>query len=158
STNFPVTNGSTKKGTYDAFVTKFGPAGALGWSTYYGGTGDESGFGVAVTTGTGTVFVTGLTTSTDLVTTAAFQATNAGGNDAFVARFTNAGVLEWSSYLGGSGNDQGNAVAADSTNNVFVAGETLSTTFPLSGAFDATYSGQEGFVVRVRPAALGAAC
>ncbi len=155
SSNFPVTNGSTKKGTYDAFVTAFSGTGALSWSTYYGGTGDEWAFDVAV--GNNAVFVTGSTTSTDLPTTGAFKATSGGGTDAFVARLS-AGTLQWSSYLGGSGTDQGFAIAADATNNAFVAGDTTSSNFSLSGAFDGTFSVQEGFVVRVRPAAVGAAC
>ncbi len=79
STDFPTTADgyqTTYGGDYDAFVTKLNPTGtALVYSTYLGGTGGDSGWGIAVDTA-GNAYVTGYTSSTDFPTTAgAFQTT-----------------------------------------------------------------------------------
>jgi uncharacterized repeat protein (TIGR01451 family) len=99
STNFPtvtplqISNG----GGFDAFVAKLNPAGtALLYSTYLGGSGNESN----TTTGTSTnpialnsssdAYITGFTASTNFPTSTPLQPANAGGQDAFVARITDA--------------------------------------------------------------------
>ncbi|MDX6404180.1 MAG: hypothetical protein QOH70_1635 [Blastocatellia bacterium] len=99
STNFPtvsplqISNG----GGFDAFVAKINPAGsALLYSTYLGGSGNESN----TTTGTSTnpialdsssdAYITGFTASTNFPTASPLQPANAGGHDAFVARITDA--------------------------------------------------------------------
>jgi hypothetical protein len=126
----------------DAFVAKINPsltgtAGLL-FSTYLGGSGDDFGTGLAVDTGNN-VYVTGSTTSTDIPPSAtAFQSTKSNGSgntDAFIAKLnnpaTNASVaLTYFSYLGGSMNDSGAAIAVDSNQVVRVTGSTLSTDFP----------------------------
>src|SRR5262249_29625624 len=58
-----------------------------------------------------------------------------------------------STYLGGSGTDTGEAVAADKAGDVFVTGGTSSANFPASaGAFQATFAGtQEAFVAEFSP-------
>src|SRR5207247_6017383 len=45
---FQTQNGDNSGNTFDAFVAKFGPAGALGYCTFLGGTSDESGNAIAV--------------------------------------------------------------------------------------------------------------
>jgi Beta-propeller repeat len=109
---------------------------SLIYETYLGGTGDDVAYGVA-TDGTST-FLTGSTTSTDIAIpagTTAFQSTNGGLQDAFVAKFgvpTTTGTtqgsvpLNYFTYLGGSGTDVGLAITADSTQNARVTGFTQS--------------------------------
>ena len=139
STNFPVTAGvlqSTLAGSEDAFVSKLNPTGsALVYSTYFGGLGTDSATAIAVDSN-GNVYLTGNTTSTDLPTLTPVQATcgsTAGFlcDDAFIASLNpDATGLNYSTYLGGSLQDQGNAIALDSSANAYVAGSTLSTDFP----------------------------
>ena len=128
----------------DAFVTKLNPSGnALVYSTYLGGIGDEIGFGIAVDSA-GSAYVTGYTGSMNFPTAFAFQSTRAccGSDDAFVTKLNPSGTaLLYSTYLGGTGSDEGNAIAVDSVGSAYVAGSTTSTNFPTAFAFQNTYGG-----------------
>ena len=94
------------------------------------------GGGIAVDS-TSNVYFTGGTNFTDLPLLNAFQAINEGGLDGFVAKFNPAGVtgtqLLYSTYLGGSGDDVGYAMAVDSSGDAYVAGSTSSTDFNVTG-------------------------
>jgi hypothetical protein len=90
-------------------VTKLNATGtALVYSTYIGGSGYEEGYGIAVD-GSGNAYVTGSTSSTDYdVTPGAFQTTKEGGADVFVTKLNATGTaLVYSTYIGGSNNDEG---------------------------------------------------
>jgi hypothetical protein len=134
SWDFPIENpyqGSTA-GSPDAFVTALNAAGsALAFSTYLGGSGDDRGLGIALDS-SGNVYVAGVTQSTDFPTTVgAFQSANRGGRDAFVSKLNSAGSsLVYSTYLGGAGADQANAIAVNSSAEAFVTGFTQSSDFP----------------------------
>jgi len=171
---FPVTVGAyqtASAGHYDAFVTKFNSAGALVYSTYLGGsagdmvgafsssfdpaTSDRRGGGIFVDA-SGNAYVTGSTYSTDFpVTPGALRTTNAGG-DAFVTKLNPAGsALVYSTYLGGSAEEDGAGIAVDAAGNAYVAGNTRSADFPVTpGAFQGAYRGDysDGFVVKLDPA------
>jgi hypothetical protein len=131
---FPGTAGSSIQnsngGGQDAFVTKLNAAGtALVYSTYLGGTGTDISYGIAVDTG-GQAYVTGQTNTPGSgfpgTAGSSIQSTHAGGPwDAFVTKLNAAGTaLFYSTYLGGSGDDQGKGIALDSAGNAFVAGTT----------------------------------
>jgi hypothetical protein len=65
-------------------------------------------------------------------------------------------VLAYSSYLGGSGYDNGDAIAVDAGGNAYVAGTTATTDFPVTaGAFQTINSGSDGFVTKINPAGNG---
>jgi hypothetical protein len=142
SSNFPTTSGAyqTKYGADDdAFVTKLNPAGsALVYSTYLGGSGFDTGAGIAVDGG-GNAYVTGQTSSSDFPTANATQSALGGESDAFVSELNAAGSqLIFSTYLGGSENeDDGGygAIAVDGRGaNIYVTGDTQSTDFPASSS------------------------
>ena len=149
STNFPTalafqnTNAGSL-GVYDAFVTKLSPSGAgLVYSTYLGGSGNDLGLGIAADSA-GSAYVTGSAESTNFPTAFAFQSTRAccGSDDAFVTKLNPSGTaLLYSTYLGGTGSDEGNAIAVDSVGSAYVAGSTTSTNFPTAFAFQNTYGG-----------------
>ena len=109
------------------------------YSTYIGGTVDGQGTAAAVDA-QGNAYVTGLTTSSGFPTTV--QALEFGGrSDAFLTKLNPTGSeLLYSTFLGGSNFDQGNAVAVDSSGNAYVAGATdSSSAFPTTpGAFQST--------------------
>jgi uncharacterized protein (TIGR03437 family) len=115
----------------DAFVGKINAAGtAFIYSTFLGGSGSDSAVAIAVDS-TGAAWVAGNTQSSDFPVLNAAQPTfGEGSDDAFVARFSSAGVLQFSTYLGGNGFDLGSGIAVDSSNNGYVTGQTYSSNFP----------------------------
>jgi len=119
----------TDNGSFDVFVTKLNPAGVLQFTTEFGGSSDEFPGGIAVDT-TG-IYVSGTTDSSDFpVTLGAAQTTFVGGgpngsNDAFAAKLTLAGSITWATFINGSDSTTGLAVAIDSSQNVYVVGETF---------------------------------
>ncbi|HYO50638.1 MAG TPA: SBBP repeat-containing protein, partial [Chloroflexia bacterium] len=167
SSNFPRFNPyqPNLSGSNDAFVTRFMPSGqALVFSTYLGGSSADYGNGIAFDPLT-RVYVVGYTFSQDFPVLNAFQSNNAGGSDAFVTRFYAEGqALDYSTYLGGSGQDiQANdlawVVTADAAGSAYVTGETMSPSFPTRNAFQPSYGGgfQDAFVTKFTPKGINLA-
>jgi len=105
---------------------------ALVYSTYLGGSSADVGHGIAVDLG-GSAYVVGYTFSTNFPTFNPYQAKNAGSVDAFITKLSSDGsTFAFSTYLGGSGDDRGWAIALDSELNIYVAGSTLTTCTPAS--------------------------
>jgi hypothetical protein len=159
STDFPTLDPfqATNGGGQDAFVTKLNPTGSgLVYSTYLGGSGNDVGTGIVVDS-SGNAYVVGSTDSTNFPTLNPFQATNGGGQDAFVTKLNPTGSgLVYSTYLGGSGDDVGASIVADSLGNAYVAGLTGSTNFPTLNPFQATNGGgRDAFVTKLNPAGSG---
>lgn len=155
STNFPTTPGAFQRGNaglYDGFVAKVNSTGsALVYSTYLGGSGHDWSLGGFVDA-SGSAYVTGATHSTDFPIASAFQPTNGGSQDAFVTKLNAAGAaLLYSTYLGGSGDEQGFAIAVDACGNAHVTGHTSSTNFPMARSVQPTYGGgpRDAFVTRL---------
>ncbi len=132
---------STIGGAADAFVAELSFTGttlSLPFSTFLGGTGDDRAYGLALdSTQTPNIYITGSTVSTNFPTTSGvLQPALKGSSDAFVCKLNNAGsTLVFSTYLGGSNADQGNAIAVIPTGQtnagaVFVTGFTESSDFP----------------------------
>ncbi len=146
STDFPIDDAyqnSFGGGNDDAFVTKFSASGSsLVYSTYLGGSNNESGEGIQVDSA-GKAYVTGYTHSTDFPIQNAYQSTHGGGDkDAFVTVLSSAGSsLTFSTYLGGSSTDIGYALALDSSGKIYVTGQTASTDFPTINAYTSSYRG-----------------
>jgi hypothetical protein len=157
STNFPTTTGAydtSYNGGEDAFVSKLNAAGsALVYSTYLGGSGLEQGHGIALDAANA-AYVTGVTTSSNFPTTGgAIDTIHNGGDDAFVTKLDAAGsALAYSTFLGGTGTDQGWGIAVDAT-GASVTG-LASAGFPTTvGAFDPTHNGgNDAFVSKLNPA------
>jgi len=157
--NFPTTPGAFQTayggGGFDAFVTRVNPTGTgLVYSTYLGGSGTDIGNSIALDAG-GNAYVTGTTDSVNFPTVNPVQAVNGGGTDAFVTQVNpTASALVYSTYLGGSGNDQGIGIVLDSlpSPNAYVTGTTGSTNFPVTaGAFQTTFGGgsEDAFVAKI---------
>lgn len=106
------------------------------WGTYYGGTATDYGYCVA-SDFAGNIYVAGYTsdTSASVFYSGGFQSAYGGGtNDAFLVKFDASGNRLWGTFYGGSGNDQGYALATDAAGNVYLAGYTTSTNGIASGS------------------------
>ncbi len=164
SLNLAVTSGAFQTANHggtafgdiggDVFVAKYTPAGVLSYVTYLGGSGDDAGAALAVDSA-GNVYVTGFTTSVNFPTVKGSFQTTFGGQgpstifqnygDAFVAKLNPTGsALIYSTYLGGSNDEQGAAIAVDSAGNAYVGGATLSANFPTASAYQSTFHGGGG--------------
>jgi uncharacterized protein (TIGR03437 family) len=142
------------RGGADAFVIKLNAAGtSIVFSTYLGGSGTDRAYGIAVDSA-GAVYVTGRTQSPDFPVTSALQTALRGGEDAFVTKLSPTGAsLGYSTYLGGSAQDDGHAIAIDAAGYAVVTGGTESLDFPLLAAFQTTHrAGQvDAFVAKLNP-------
>jgi uncharacterized protein (TIGR03437 family) len=146
SNDFPLANAiqPVLHGPVDAFVAKFSPSGQLLSSSYFGGQGVDQGWAIALD-GEKNIYLTGVTASSDFPTRNPSQPDFRGGysgsssnalflggfGDAFVTKIDPAGVLVYSTFLGGAGGDVPTAIAVDSQGRAYVTGVTNSADFPL---------------------------
>lgn len=158
STTFPVTSGAylnTYTSNTHPFITMIDPSqpgsGALIYSTYFGGSGNDSGQAIAVVEGR--IYVAGWTSSTDFpIVGNSYQPSLTGNNDAWVAIFdplqNGTASLLSSTYLGGSNDEIANSIAVDSTGLVYIGGQTTSTDYPTTPtAFQPSLNGNgNGFL------------
>ena len=162
----PHVNGSRDE--YDQLV----------FSSYFGGSGDEIGWDI-VRQASNIIHIVGETASAPVspladvdstakpgtdpalipITTGAAQTARGGtgtDTDAFVAKFTYTGggtpslALNYSTYIGGSGDDKGYSLDLDSSNQAWVTGETASTNFPLQEEIQTDQTGTDAFVTQLK--------
>ncbi|MGD2084661.1 MAG: SBBP repeat-containing protein [Candidatus Aminicenantes bacterium] len=156
SSNFPTKNpyqDTFGGGDEDAFVTKFSPTGKyLLYSTYLGGSRAEEGWRIELDRHEN-AYVAGDTSSEDFPTNNAFQETHGGSYDAFVTKLSTAGDdLVYSTFLGGTGYDNGYGIAVDHSGSAYITGLTRSSSFPVVNAYQETYAGgQDAFVTKLTP-------
>ena len=149
SSDFPTTPGAydtSFNDGYDVFVSKLdGDLTNLLASTYLGGSSGGFDYGLSVTIdSSGNIYVAGWTSTSGFPTTPGiYDISFNGGHDAFVSKLSSDLIsILVSTYLGGSGDDYGNAIALDASGNVYVTGETLSSDFPTTpGVYDTSGSG-----------------
>ena len=109
--------GGPNAGGTDAFLAKYSPAGSLLWTRQLGTGSDDLGLGVSAD-GLGNVYISGYTSFGSL------GGPNAGGADAFLAKYSAAGSLLWTRQLGTGSDDLGLGVSADGLGNVYISGWT----------------------------------
>jgi hypothetical protein len=132
-------------GSTDAFFAKFNSSDNLRWSSFFGGAGDDVGYGIDYNPTTTSLFLTGSTKSSSasfpLQTLSNpqihFNGTLNGASDGylsvlkFIPETTGGHTLYYSSYYGGSSDDQCGNVEISESGNVYVIGMTKSQNFPL---------------------------
>lgn len=153
SSNFPLNNPyDTFNGNSEVFISKFNIAGGSPvFSTHHGGASEEQGYGITVDS-SGNFYVAGVTNSTDFTKSNARDTLLGGSKDAFVIKLNSSNSLVYATYLGGSNNDVGQSIAADSSGNAYVTGYTMSNDFPINAASDSTLNGSyDAFVSKLNP-------
>ncbi len=152
SPDFPTVNPiqSSLKGLQDGFITTLNPDGsALTQSTYFGGSLIDSIFGVA-RDASGYIYIAGTTNSPDLPVVRAYQSKPGGSSDVMIAKFTpDISATAYVTYLGGSGIDEGRAIAVTSEGDAYVTGYTESKNFPKVWPYQQNYGDgdRDAFVV-----------
>jgi hypothetical protein len=139
-----------------ACIAKLDPAGAILYTTFVGGA-QVGTYALSIAADvTGAAYVTGITTASDFPTTdGAFDRSPNGSDDAFLFKLDPTGTsLIYSTLLGGTGQDDGSAVAVDGSGQAVVAGISWSTVFPTTaGAYQRTWAGgSDGFIAKFNAA------
>ena len=158
-TTFPVTGGpdlthGSGGGGLDGFIAKVNPEGtALVYCGYIGGNKLDIANGIAIDA-SGRAYVAGYTYGSDFpVLVGPDLSFNGGESDAFIARISASGTaFEYCGYIGGSGDDNAEAIAIDASGNAYVAGGTASADFPAAVGPDLTPDGDsDAWVAKVNP-------
>lgn len=135
----------------DAFIAKFDPTGARIWATFYGGTANETNCHLALDY-SGKIYLSGSTGSNiNIASAGSYQAAFAGGDrDAFLAKFDSTGKRLWGTYYGGFLADSGTNVCVDKKNNVYICGQTYSSSaIATTGSHQQSYrSSRDAFLVK----------
>ena len=160
SAGFPTTPGAfdttiNANEVFEAFVTKLNSTGSgLVYSTFLGGSNGSGDPSIALGA-SGSVYVSGTTSSPDFpITAGAFDTIINGGSDAFVTKLNATGTAAlYSTFVGGSTQDEARGIAIDAAGDAYVTGVTTSTNFPTTaGALDTTYNGNfDAFVTKLNP-------
>ena len=152
SSDFPMVNAydSTFNGSSQVFVAKLSSDGStLLFSTYLGGSRYDEGVSIAIDA-SGNSYITGYTYSSDFPMVNAYDSTENGDYDVFVAILSSDGsTLLFSTYLGGSDNDEGKSIAVDAWGNSYITGWTYSSDFPVVNAYDSAFDDTDGFVLKI---------
>jgi hypothetical protein len=142
-------NGWVFNPCHDSMVTKFDPSGAVVYSTYLGGNGNDDGWDIAVDA-TGRAVAVGNTGSGDFPLANPVQNLLTGSPIAYIARLSPAGdAVDFSTYLGGGyaglgghpGNAVANSVGVDAAGGIYASGFTNQPDFPMLNALFPTISG-----------------
>ncbi len=156
SLDFPTTPGGydiTYNFAFDAFVAKLDATGSVMlWGTFLGGEYDDGVWGIILDSADQPLVIGHTSSATFPTTVGAYDPTHNGGADVFVTMLNSAGsALVYSTFLGGSGDDVGYAIAPHGAQGVVVAGRTSSSNFPASpGAYDPSYNnGEDAFVAEL---------
>jgi len=168
SSDFPTTPGAfdeVPNGLADAFVARLtATGGALVYSTYLGGSAGDFAHALA-RDAAGAAYVAGSSSSANFPTTpGAYDETQNGMRDTFVTKLSADGSAQiYSTFLGGSTDDDGRGVAVDDECSAYLAGNTfgvLTNNFPTTpGAFDTNFNGQtDAFVAKLGPECGDACC
>jgi hypothetical protein len=153
SPDFPRTAGA-HVGSFDVFLTRIKRDKGILSSFVFGGARRDEAHALALG-GDGSIYLHGVARSTDFpITPGAFDSTQNGAYDSFVAKVRPSGdQLVYSTYLGGTGQDVGYDIAVDSSGAAFVTGITSSPDLPVTeGSFGPVWHGYtDAYVVKLSP-------
>lgn len=140
---------TTNSGGEDALIVSFNNSGALRWSTYLGGSGQDYVRGMVQHTDL-KMYITGFTRSTSgIAYNAAHQSTYGGGDDAFYLKIDTTGKVSWVNYMGGSGVDYATEIVSLNEALWFCGQTTSSNKITTSGSYQSSYiGGTDGFIFK----------
>jgi len=151
--DFPTTENAYDRifgGIYDVFIAKISKAGdSLNYSTFLGGVGDEIGYDITIDD-SGYIFVTGSTNSSNFPLINPIDSIR-DTTEVYITRLTPYGdALVYSTFLGGSAEEEGRAIAVDNIGNAYITGWTTSGDFPVNNAYDDELGGpRDAFITKL---------
>ncbi len=125
---------NTKGGANDEFLAKFTNEGILIWATYMGGELDDYSRAVGVD-GENNVYLVGYSESTTGIAYNAFDSIWTGNYDCTLTKYTADGIMLWSTYFGGNGDDNANGIDFDNLNNIYIAVQSSTSTGLCDGGY-----------------------
>lgn len=131
----------------DGYVAKLDSNLGLTWNTFVGGSGNDVAYAIAVD-GSGNTFVTGYSNSSWGSPARPFTV-NGSYTDAMVAKVASDGNLLWNTFLGGTLDDQGKAIAVDASGNTFVSGYSKQTWGSPVRAFTVSGTNDDAFAAKI---------
>jgi hypothetical protein len=143
-------------GSDDAFLTRHDNAGNLLWATYYGGSANDRGWESAIDPA-GNIYICGRTgSSSGIATSGSHQPSLTGLTDGFLAKFNSSGSRIWATYYGGYDWETASGVTCDASGNVYLVGQTSSTSNIASfGAWQTMVAGgDDGFIAKFTSAGV----
>ncbi len=140
----------TSAGGQDIFVAEYSSAGTYLWAKRFGSSGEDYANAVWIDTG-GNIIVTGSFNGSVDFGGGVLNAAPAGFSDIFLVEFNSAGAHSWSKRFGGSGNDAGYGVTADSSGNIIVTGSFVGTVDFGGGTLTSNLSSNDIFVAKYSP-------
>ena len=152
SSNFPTTDNAYSRvmnGTSDIFLTKISASGNLiDYSTFIGGSSGEQSQSLAIDSNNN-IYLTGRTNSIDFpITENAYSKTNSGKFDVFVTKLNENNGLIYSTFIGGSNDEEAYSILLDPFENSLISGGTFSPDYPtVIGSFDETHNNNKDIFV-----------
>lgn len=131
---------SKNSGATDTFIARFMPDGLLSMSTYLGGSGTDTPYSIKVD-GNNALIITGATGSPEFPVRDGYNRTLSSVPDDYLVIFSPQDELVMSTYLGGTGTDNGRGLDLDQNDDIWVTSYTTSSDFPTMSAYNATYGG-----------------
>lgn len=145
----------TKNDSVDAFIGKMNRNGVLKWCSYHGGDSTDLGVDLFFELDSN-ILITGTTYSSNLsgVTQDTYQPENGGQSDVFISKITKNGELEWTTFYGGTEEDEAEAISVYGNTAIYVVGSTQSDSAIVEG-YQMSLSNQfnsdlEGFVTKFK--------
>jgi hypothetical protein len=141
-------------GNYDAFLVKFNSSGIRQWATYFGGDSLER-RAYCISDQNENIYLFGSTKSTNGIAQGGHQNILKGFEDAFLVKFNSSGVRQWATYYGGVEDERGffdcaNSCAIDMNGNIYLTGQTSSSSDIASGGHENTRSGDGEYAFLVK--------
>ena len=123
-------DGNTSSGGYDILLVKYNSGGSKQWLQQFGSSKNDMGLEVNVDS-KGNIYVTGYTQG------GLDGKTYSGERDIFLVKYNSSGTKQWTQQLGTPTFDEGNGVAVDSSDNIYVSGWTRGKLDTYAGGDDA---------------------
>lgn len=129
------------------------PVPDLEWGTYYGNADHHGSMNAVAIDASGNTFAAGTIGLTGMATAGTHDQTLSGSGDALLVKFDANGQRIWATYYGGNDHDFGNGVAVDANGNIYLTGDSWSTSgIATLFSHQMTQAGQtDAFLVKFTP-------